>query len=126
MARLKTNEAITITLRLPRRAWPKELKPPAHHSIPAISLMRGRLTGRQAVMLIRVEGAIHEIQGALHFWECCGFMVGIADRNGIKNPLREPDNRKLPTLSTRSREPLPGLPRPLFRSSQTGIGELCI
>jgi hypothetical protein len=120
VAQLKTIVAISVTLRLPRRTWSEDLQPPAHHSSTAVSLLRGRLTRREAVMVIRVEGSLHEIQETLHYWECRGYRVEEGDRHGIRDPLSGPLNLKEPLSSLHGRR------SPFVLISQTRIGELCI
>jgi hypothetical protein len=86
-------------VRMPRRAWPEELKPPAHHFLTSISLIRGRLTGRDAVMVIRVVGSTREIREAFHHWESCGFKVEEGARNGTKQAVGELGNHTAPDPS---------------------------
>jgi hypothetical protein len=101
VVKLKTNEAITITVRLPRHTWPEHLILPDHHSPAAVRLLRGRLTGREAILVIRIEGSIHEIQEALLYWEGCGFTVEKDDAHGIQDPRPGPGNRTQPSLQGR-------------------------
>jgi hypothetical protein len=93
---LKASDAISVTVRLPRHAWPDELKLPIHCPRVAVNLLRGRLTCRQAVVVIRVEGSILGIQEVLHRWECCGFKLEEGDCNGIQDSLRDTGNRIYP------------------------------
>jgi hypothetical protein len=115
VAQLKTLEAISVTLRLPRRTWSEELQPLAHHSFTTVSLLRGRLTRREAVLVIRVEGSPLEIQETLHYWKCRGYRAGGGDRHGVQDPL---------SYSGKRNPPLPSLhgPRiPFVLSSQIRI-----
>jgi hypothetical protein len=96
VAGLKASEAISVTMRLPRRAWPDELNTSIHCPRVAVNLLRGRLTCRQAVVVIRVEGSILGTQEVLHRWECCGFKLEEGDRNGIQDSLRDTGNRLYP------------------------------
>jgi hypothetical protein len=70
-----TNQALSITARMPRRSWPQGLNLPAHPVFSSICLLRARLTRLQVVIVIRVDGCTHEIEEALHDWEGCGFKV---------------------------------------------------
>lgn len=101
MALLTIKKAVTVTLRLPRHSWPKELMPLAHPSQATISLLRGRLTGREAILVIRLEGSTHEVQDALLYWEGCGFAVEKDGHHRIQNSERGPRTRIKPSLQGR-------------------------
>ncbi len=79
MAKPMIEEPICIRLKLPRRAWPEALTSFAAPARTAVRLIRGRLTRRQAVLLIRLEGAVREVKDALHRWERSGFKVDPLD-----------------------------------------------
>ena len=115
MTRLATSEAVSMTLRLPRNAWAEKLLPPLPESSMAVNLLRGRLTCRQAVLAIRIEGSLHEIEEALHYWKRCGFRVEEGDK-GFQSP---PHDSPAPSLSGRgsptrgSRDLVSGAPEPV-------------
>ena len=75
MAKPMIEEPVCIRLKLPRRAWPKALTSFAAPARTAVRLIRGRLTRRQAVLLIRLEGSVREVKDALRHWERSGFKV---------------------------------------------------
>jgi len=100
VAKRNTGGTVSVTLSLPRSAWPAELNPPARPSPAALSLLRGRLTTRQAVLLIRVDGSDQAIQEAVQYWQCSGFRVEEGD---LPDPLGEVRNlaETVPSLSDR-------------------------
>jgi hypothetical protein len=99
VAKPKTHEAITITVRLPRHVWPEEFVLPEHPSSAALSLVGAQLTGRETIMVIRIEGSLHEIQEALLYWEGCGFTVEKDAPSGRQDSRGEPGNRTESSLS---------------------------
>ena len=94
MVESKRTREVCVTVRLSRGSWPREFRLPVHQTGTSISLLRGRLTGREAVVVIRVEGALHEVQEALRYWKYCGFTVEEGDHGGIRTPARYPGNRQ--------------------------------
>jgi len=116
VATFPTDESISITVRMPRRAWPTALKPPARHGPTSIKLIWGRLTNRETVMVIRAEGTTHQIQEAVHFWEYRGFSVEVGARKGTMQAHGKLGNYKVPhpslcdrgSPSRGSLDPLPG------------------
>jgi hypothetical protein len=115
VAKRTGDEALSVTVSLPRSAWLAELHPPSPRSRRAVSLLRGRLTCRQAVLLIRVAGSVDEIQEALQYWQCCGFRV---EEGGIPDPLRDAGTLLEPSLPDRGsssrgfRDPFSGFEEP--------------
>jgi len=99
VAKITTDDAVYITVRMPRHAWPEKLWPLAHHFQTSTSLVRGRLTRRAGVMAIRIEGLTREIENALHYWECCGFKVDKGVRNGSEHAVGETRNDDVPQPS---------------------------
>lgn len=97
----KTNEAVTITVRLPRHTWPEQLILPAHSSPAAVRLLRGRLTGLEAVLVLRIEGSIHELREALLYWERCGVTVEKVNGKGRQYPRRGTGKRSHASMRDR-------------------------
>lgn len=92
MTTLRTNAAVTVTVRLPGQDWPEILKPPVHVTGAEVRLLRGSVTGPLATMVIRIEGSLAEIQEVRRYWDRQDFTVEEGDRGGLKggssrNPL---------------------------------------
>jgi len=96
VARITTDGAVFIMVRTSRHAWPDNFGPFAHHFLTSIRLLRDRLTRREAVRAIRIEGPIREIQDTHSSWEVFGFKGDDGVPIGSKHALDETRNLMYP------------------------------
>lgn len=126
MAKSKNQTGVSITTRLPGRAWSAELMSSAFHSQAVDFVPRVRLKSRQSVVAKRVEESIDKVPGTLHSVERFGFRVMNGDLSGIQVSLRDPAPCiQANPYSYGRRSPFPGAPTTCFRMSPIRAVEPC-